>query len=254
MSGSKLNSLLLPLLVAILLSIGTKLRISSTIDTVFFALLYPIHQPIGLMRGIFDRQTTYIKSLPNIQKQNQDLKQLNSKILSENELLKQTLTESKTTSVPNDFKLVLPVRVTGVLGNNTVASSLPLDRVQKGMVLVSGKILIGFVDDVKGSVILITSLNNEHVNVLSIHTSTEQKGQFKYQNNTPQITDIPRLSPLQLNDYVFTEPYGLIPGNLIIGKITKVISSSQEPLQKAEVSLETTLSDSPENLVIVLDP
>ena len=55
-------------------------------------------------------------------------------------------------------------------------------------------------------------------------------------------------------DPVIPEPGELIPANLIIGKITKIISAQQEPLQKAEVRLETNLRDNPSGLVIILQP
>ncbi len=117
-----------------------------------------------------------------------------------------------------------------------------------------GKILLGIVDEVKGSVINITPLDNERIEVFAVHTSSGQKGQYKYLGNTPQITDIPSLSPIAFSDYVFTEPGELIPANLVVGKIIKIISAQQEPLQKAQIKLETTLRDANEGLAIILEP
>ncbi len=254
MTNTKLNSLLLPLLFAILLSIGTKLKIGPTIDNIFYTILTPVHVPIGYLRQISTSQISFIKSLPEIRQQNKDLISQNSRLLSENELLKQSITDSKTLSLNSSFNSVLPVHLTGSIGNNSVASSLPIDKVKPGQPLVFGKILLGTVADIKGSVINIIPLDNERIQPFAVHTSSDQKGQYKFVNDTPQITDLPSLAPVTFGDYVFTEPGELIPGNLVIGKITKIISAQQEPLQKAQIKLESNLNDAPSGLVIILQP
>jgi len=254
MNSTKLNLLLLPLLFAILLSTAGKLKIGKTIDNVFYTILTPIHLPLGFIRQFTNTQISFINSLPRLKEQNKDLVSFNSRLLFENELLKQTLTDSKIIIQDSNFKSILPVRLTGSLGSNFVSSSLPLDKVKPGQPLVFGKILLGTVADIKGSVININPLDSDHLEPFSVHTSSGQKGQYKYLANTPQITDIPSLSPIAYGDYVFTEPGELIPGNLIIGKITKIISAQQEPLQKAQIKLETTLREAPEGLAIILEP
>jgi len=254
MTSTKLNLLLLPLLFAILLSTAGKLKIGKAVNSVFYTILTPIHLPVGFLRQATDSQLSFIKNLPKIKEQNKTLLSQNSSLLSENELLKQSLLDSKIVVRDSNFKSVLPVRLTGSIGSNSVSSSLPIDIVKKGQPLVFGKILLGTVADVKGSVINITPLDNDRIEVFSVHTSSGQKGQYKYLGNTPQITDIPSLSPITFGDYVFTEPGELIPGNLIVGKITKIISAQQEPLQKAEIKLETTLRDTSEGLAIILEP
>lgn len=254
MTNTKINLLLLPLLVSILLSTAGKLKIGPAIDNVFYTILTPIHVPIGILRSFTQSQISYIGSFPKLSQQNKDLISQNANLLSENELLKQTLTDSQTSALSSGFKSVLPVRLTGSLGNNSVSSSLPLTNVKVGQPLVSGKILLGTVSGIKGTVINITPLDNDRIQPFPIHTSSNQKGQYKFISNTPQITDIPSLSPIAYNDYVFTEPGELIPGNLVVGKVVKIISGQQEPLQKAQIKLETTLKDNPENLSIILEP
>lgn len=254
MTGSKLNQLFLPLLFAVLLSISTKTKIGNTVDLIFYTLLLPVHQPVGFFRQITDNKITFIKNLPTLEKENRNLHNLNSRLLSENELLKQSITDSQKLSLKTNFKSVLPVRITGSIGNNTVTSSLPIGDVRHGQPLVSGTILLGTVSEIKGSIINIAPLDVDHAKILSVHTSAGQKGFYKFISNTPQITDIPSLSPLAANDYVFTEPTDQIPGNLVVGKVIRIISAAQEPLQKAEIRLETTLSDNPDNLTIILNP
>ncbi len=254
MTSTKINLLLLPLLVSILLSTAGKLKIGKTVDNVFYTILTPIHLPIGYLRQITGSQLSFMKNIPKIKEQNKDLISQNSHLLSENELLKQSLLDSKIVVKDTGFKSVLPVHLTGSIGSNSVSSTQPLDKVKPGQPLVFGKILLGTVDNVKGSVININPLDSDRAQVVSVHTSSGQKGQYKYLGNTPQLTDIPSLSPIIYGDYVFTEPGELIPANLVVGKITKIISSQQEPLQKAQIILETTLRDVPEGLAIILEP
>ncbi|HSV94972.1 MAG TPA: rod shape-determining protein MreC [Spirochaetia bacterium] len=254
MTNSKINSLILPLLFAILLSIASKLTIGNTLDQIFYTILTPVHLPISFFRHNIETQTTFIKSLPRLRQQNKDLTTQNSYLLSENEQLKQLLFDSKVVDTISDFKSILPVRLIGSIGNNSVSSSLPLDKVKIGQPLISGKTLLGTVSAIKGSVIDIIPLDNDRFQTLSVHTSSNQKGQFKHQNNIPQITGISSLSPIAIGDYVFTEPGELIPGNLVIGKIQKIISDQQEPLQKAQIKLESSLKENPSGLVIILEP
>lgn len=254
MTNTKINLLLLPLLVSVLLSVGAKLKIGNTIDNVFYTVLIPIHMPAGLLRKVFDSQITFINSFPKLRQQNKDLISQNSRLLFENEQLKQSIADSKTANLSANYKSILPVRLTGSIGSNSVSSSLPIDKVKPGQPLVNGKILLGTVSSVKGSVINITPLDSDRLEVFPVHTGSGQKGQYRYIGNTPQVTDIPSLSPIAFGDYVFSEPGELIPGNLIIGKITKIISAQQEPLQKAQIKLESSLQDSAEGLFIILEP
>ncbi|TRZ50651.1 hypothetical protein D4S03_06360 [bacterium] len=254
MTHSKINLLLLPLLVSILLSTAGKLKIGTALDNVFYTILSPIGLPIGVLRQATATQISFIKSFPKLRQQNKDLLSKNAWLLSENEQLKQSLADSKTLELGSNFKSILPVRITGSIGSASVASSLPLDKVKIGQPLVFGKILLGTVAGIKGSVININPLDNDRTQTFAVHTTSGQKGQYKYSSSTPQITDIPNLSPITLGDYVFTEPSEFIPGNLVIGKIEKIISAQQEPLQKAQIKLETTLRDSPAGLILILQP
>ncbi len=254
MTSTKLNFLLLPLLVSILLSTGSKLKIGKTIDSVAYAIFFPLHQPIGLVRQLADQQISLVKNLPNLQKENHRLRTQNSDLLFQNEQLKQLISANKTLSLPTDFSAVIPVHPVGSLGSNTVSSTLTLEGVRVGQPLISGKTLIGLVSAINGSVITISPLDSDRLPAISVHTASGQKGQYRYQENISQITDVTNLSPLILDDYVFTEPGESVPGNLVIGKIKKIVSAPQEPLQRAEVSLETHLNLAPPDLIIVLKP
>jgi len=254
MVNTKINLLILPLLIAILLSTLGKLKIGPAVNNVFYTVLTPIHFPIGLLRQNIDTQISYIKSIPKLREQYQILLSQNANLLSENEQLKQTLTDSKTIVSVSNFKNIIPVRLSGSIGSNLVTSSLSLEKVKKGQALVFNKILLGIVFEVRGSVINITPLDNEHIGSIAVHTTSGQKGQYKLINNTPQITDISNLTPINIGDYVFTEPSEEIPENLVIGKITKIISNQQEPLQKAQITLESGMENVSKGLAIVILP
>lgn len=253
MTSSKINLLLLPLLFTILLSTTSKLKIGQTLNSFFYTVLYPITLPISKLRLLTESQVFQIKQFPLLSKQNSDLKKQNANLVVENELLKQLAGDQKIlTNLQTPFKEVLPVHLVGTNGSFTVSSSFPLDKVRPGQVLVSGNILLGLVSEIRNSLIFITPLNGDNILPFSVHTSTGQKGRFQYLNHLPQITDVPSQSPINLGDFVLTEPSVNLPGNLLVGKTIRLLSTTQEPLQKAEVSLYSSLMDNSQDLTIIL--
>ncbi len=255
MTTTKINLLFLPLLVSILLVTASKLKVGPTIDSFFYSLFYPITLPISKLRLISEQQISQIKGFPLLGRQIADLKNQNATLISENETLKQLVSDQKNLSnLQSPFKKVLPVHLIGSNGSFTVSSSFPLDKVRPGQVLIAGNILLGTVSEIKGSVVTITPLDSGKVPPFSVHTSSGQKGTYKYLNHLSQISDIPSQSPINLGDFILTEPHELFPGNLLVGKTVRLLSTSQEPLQKAEISLYSSLNDNLQNLAIILEP
>lgn len=253
MTSTKINLLILPLLVSILLSTVSKLKIGNNLNQVFYTLLSPIHVPVNLIHRFTTSQVSFIKNIPTLANQNKALTTQNINLLSENENLKELVKDTGNHLVSN-FKSTLPVRLTGSTGDLIVTSSLPLENVSLNQPLVSGKILLGVVSEIKGKVIRITPLNSDHLSPLAVHTGSGQKGQFRYQANNPQLIGVPSTSPIILGDYLFTEATEYLPANLVIGKIDQIISTPQEPFQKARIKLENTLQNSPDNLLLILEP
>ncbi len=253
MTATKLNLLLLPLLVSILLVTASKLKVGQTIDAFFYTALFPIHLPVSKLRLFTEAQSAQIKNLPFLDKQNSELKIQNAHLLSENESLKELIGDRKILdSLHLPFKEILPVHLVGSTGSYTVSSSFPLNKVRPGQVLIEGNILLGTVSEIKGSLITIIPLDSSKTPIFSVHTSSGQKGVYKYQNHLPQISDIPSQSPINLGDFILTEPSDLFPGNLLVGKTVRLLSTTQEPLQKAEISLYSSLASNPQNLAIIL--
>ncbi len=254
-NSQKINLLLLPLLASILLSIVSELKVGPKVDALFYSILSPATSPIAKLRLFSENQYTYVKNISTIEKQNRDQKNQISRLLTENEYLKQAITDKKVLdNLKNTFKKAVPVRISGSTGKFVVSSSLPLTDVKPGQPLVSGNVLLGTVLEVKGPAVTIIPLESEKSPSFPLRTASGQKGFYKYTNNHPQITDIPSQNPIVLGDFVFTEPGELFPGNLIIGKIARLLTINQEPLQKAEIVLYDTLDNNPDNLAIVTLP
>jgi len=187
-----------------------------------------------------------------MEKQAREQKVQIAKLLSENEYLKQAIVDNKVTNnLKNSFKTIVPARISGSTGKFIVSSSTSLDQVRPGQPLVSGNVLVGTVLEVNGSAVTITPLDSEKSPSFPIRTASGHKGFYKFTDNRSQITDVPSQYPLVLGDFIFSEPGELFPGNLIIGKTTRITTISQEPLQKADIVLYDTLSNNPENLAIV---
>lgn len=255
MTSAKLNSILLPLFFAILLTTVSKLTVGTKVDSFFYTILYPISAPISSLRLFTEKRYLSFKNFSLIEKQNREQKNQIASLISENEYLKQSIVDKKILdNLKNTFKSVIPVRLTGSSGKFVVSSSLPLDNVRPGQPLVSGSVLLGTVKDVKNNTVTITPLSSDKSPAFPVRTSSGQRGLFKFVDNNPQLVDVPSQSPIILGDIVLTEPGDLFPSSLIIGKTSRLLTVSQEPLQKAEISLYDTLDSSPDNLAIITSP
>lgn len=251
----KINLLLLPLFVSILLSTAGKLKVGRSIDSVVNTILTPVTLPVSKLRLGLENKYNFIKNIAVLEKQNREQKIQVARLLSENEYLKQTIVDKKVIeNLQNSFKKIVPVRLSGSTGKFIVSSSSPLTDIRPGQPLVSGNVLLGTVLEVKGSAVTIIPLDSEKSPSFPIRTASGQKGIYKYAENTSQIGDVPSQYPIILGDFVFTEPGELFPGNLIIGKVSTLLTISQEPLQKAELDLYDTLSNNPDNLAIITAP
>ncbi len=251
----KINLILLPLLLSILLSTAGKLKAGKNIDKLFNIFFAPITIPASQARLIVENKFTEIKNISGLEKLSHDQKNQIASLLSENEYLKQTLLDKKITeNLKNSFKEIIPVRLSGSSGKFIVSSTASLENVKPGQPLVSGNVLLGTVLEVKGTAITITPLESEKSPSFPIRTASGQKGFYHYESNQPLISDIPSQNPIVLGDFIFTEPGELFPGNLIIGKITRLLTISQEPLQKAEITLYDSLNGNPDNLAIITSP
>jgi len=252
---NKLSILLLPLLVSILLSTLSNLKIGGKINSLTTTLLSPVTHPTAIAKGAIENNLAFIHDLPQINQENLSLKKQNSLLISENQKLKDSLSDQEALKkATSPFKEVVPVRIINIGKTITTTTSHKLDSVKSGQSVISGTTLLGFVDTVSGQVIHVIPLDSDYSSRFGVKTTLGQKGVYVFNSRIPQIIDVPSENPLTLNDTVITLPSEDSPGNLVVGKITKIISSPQEPLQKAEIKLETVFSSNPTDIFIIVKP
>lgn len=254
MNNSKLL-FLPPLLVSILLFTVSNLKFGLFLNNFSLAVFGPVTRPIALARLDLQKKQNFYLSLPETGKVNREQKVLIAHLIWENETLKQALKESKTQDLlQSNYKKVLPIKISSLTGKIIATSSQSLSEVKPGMPVVSGNILLGQVTEVSDSSLNIIPLEDDLFPNIAVRGSTGPKGVFRHVNGTSQIINVSSQTPLILGDFVLTEATDIIPANLLIGKITKLLTSPQEPIQKGEINIYDTLQNSPDNLVIILKP
>ncbi len=253
MSSSKISLLLLPLLVSILLSTLSNLKVGKALESALNYSLSPILFPLGQGRAFITQKVLLIKNAPSVYKENQNLSQENTSLKSENQTLKDLLSENKITHKYNQYQIV-PIRITRVTNLITATTNQDFTQIAKGQPVVSGSNLIGFVDQVKAPIIEIVPLDSDSCPTFPVRTSSNQIAKYSHENRISIISDIPSVSQINLNDTIFTEASPTTPANLVIGTIKRIISSPQEPIQKAEINLESSFSNNPSDLVIITKP
>lgn len=255
MNTTKITSLVLPLLVSILLFTVSNLKLGLFLNELIKNTFYPITTPTIKTRNYLTNKAKYLNTLPVVEKQNREQKFLIAHLVWENENLKQAIKDSKTqVSLSQSYHKVLPIKISGSSSKLIATSSLPLSEVKPGMVVVSGNILLGLVTNISQNSISLISVEDDLFPTISLRTSSGPKGSFKHTNTTSQIINVPSQTPLILGDFVLTEATDLIPPNLLVGKITKILSNTQDPLQKGEVSIYDSIQTTQNNLVVIIEP
>jgi len=251
----RVNKLILPLLVSILLSTVGTLKIGQDINSLFSVVLSPITSPSSFIRSLLNENFEFFWQLPQINRENQDLKKQNAALLYEIQNLKDAITDQTTLdNAKVSFKEIVPVRVISLGKTISATTSQSTDKIKPGQPVVSGTILLGIVESVSSPIIQIIPLDSENLRRFPIKTQTGQTGIYLFDARTPQIIDLPSENPINLNDSVLTLPTQLVPSGLVVGKITRIISSPQDPLQKAEVKLDSRFSSTTSDLIIITSP
>jgi len=254
MNNSKLL-FLPPLLVSILLFTVSNLKLGLFLNNFSLAVFGPVVKPIAFARLDLQKKQNFFQNLPEINKQNREQKVLISQLIWENETLKQAFKESKTQELlQNNYKKVLPIKISSLTGKIIATSTQPLTEVKPGMPVVASNILLGVVTEVGNNSLNIISLEDDLFPNLAIHGATGPKGVFRHSSGTSQIVNVSSQTPLILGDFVLTETTDTIPANLLIGKITKLLTSPQEPIQKGEINIYDSFQNSPDNIVVILKP
>lgn len=254
MTSSK-ASILPPLLISILLFTTSNLKIGQVTKSFLQSFFSPISTPLTNLKGNYHSNLNTLKSLPQTNKQNREQKVLIAHLIRENETLKQSLKDSKIeNNLKESYQKVIPIKVTGSKNKLLGTSSQSLDEIKSGMPVVSGNILLGIVTEVNDKTINIISTEDDLFPPLSLKSSSGPQGTYRHHNGTSQIVNVPSQTPIILGDFVLTNPTDLIPENLLVGKISKITTTPQEPLQKGEVNLYDTFTNNPENIIVIVKP
>ena len=255
MTFTKINQLLLPLLTSILLSTITSLKVGQKVDSAFNTLLIPVTQPTLVLRNYLTNTIFLLTNLPSINQENQELKNQNAALMSENQSLRAAITDNETLkNITTPYHSSVPIRVISIGKTITATTSLDLSAVQPDQPVVSGSTLLGFVQSVNAPIIHIVTLDSDRSPRFPVKTYLGQTGTFLFDARVSQITDVPSENPLTLNDSLLTQPTRTLPSGLVIGKVVKILSGPQEPLQKAEIKLDLRFQDGPANLFIITQP
>lgn len=240
-------------LISILLFTTSNLKIGQYTKIVFNALLYPLTGFLHYYESLYQTKLVFVKNLPNLNKQNREQKVFISYLIRENENLKQSLHDA---NIQNNFKdnyqKVIPIKISGFQNKLAATTTQNISEIKSGMPIITGNILLGLITQVNQSSLEVISLENEQLPPISLKSASGPEGSFKYINGVPQIINVPSQTPLILGDFVLTNPNDLIPANLLVGKISKIITTPQDPLQKAELTLYETLENKPEETVVVV--
>ncbi len=253
--NNTIASYLPPLLLSILLFTIHNLKVGSFVENSINFIFSPLTSPLLETRSYYQKQISLLQSLPETGKQNREQKVLIAHLIWENENLKQSLKESKIESnAKSNYEKVIPIKVTIASGKIIATSTQPLTELKSGMPVVSGNILLGQVTEISSTNINLISLNDPLFPPIPVRGASGPTGVFRYQNNLAQIINVSSQTPLILGDFILTESTDLIPANLLVGKLTKLTTSPQEPLQKGEITLYDTIQNSLENIVVVVKP
>lgn len=251
MINQKINQLILPLLFSLILLFTSQIEVGSKINHAISSILTPISIPFTNTKVFFSHQITFISNLPFIYSQNQSLSHYNQFLLSQNQTLKDLITDKELlNNLPQNFTQTIPVRIVSISNRLTATTSLDLSSVKVGQPVVSDYSLVGIVTQINQNLITITTLSDEGFPHLNLKTNQGHKGNYLYENRIAQITNVSSEDSIITGDIVFTEASELIPANLIIGTVNTLITQTQSPLQKAEINLQKS-TNKLQNLYII---
>ena len=242
MSFSFITSLFLSILLLAL----TKLNFTSPLSSILRRFVNPVLSPITYLRTQKNDLLDFLNQIPSLTRENTDLK-------SENNQLK--LTAKKLTDLIKDqetikdldslwsgkagsgfARQVQPVKLVS-LGNLAAFTSLNFANIRPGQPVATGNSLVGLVKSVEPPVIMVVPLDHPDTK-LAVQLDEGTKGDLIYKNSQTLVTNLDSGASFNSKTAVFTLPSNLIPENLLIGQIDKIISNPANPTQEATVALD----------------
>ncbi len=183
----------------------------------------------------------YLIRIPSLSRENADL-------LGENNLLRIRAKKLADLVVDQDQLKVLgshtwqsvPVKLVS-LGNLATYTSLNFANIKPGQPVATGNSLVGLVKSVEPPVIKVIPLTSPDIK-LAIELDTGAKGDLAYKNNQALVTNLDSGTAFNSKTTVFTLPNDLIPGNLLVGQIDKIVSNPANPTQEATLILDQEIA------------
>lgn len=238
--------------IVVLILFVTILNLASAKIRNFF---YSIFSPIQKVLSDSGKNTAGIAgaflNFANLQKENENLKQENQKLLAEMSLLQdikeqdQAVKDILNCSQNDDFKLIL-ANITGFDSNNDfiVIDKGKDDGVSLNMAIVSQqKVLFGKVFKVYKNFSQVMLLSNKN-SVLDVKISSDSNvsnpvyGVIKGKGGLSVYLDlVPTDSEIKVGDTLTTSALeGIFPKDLLVGKINKIEKNDLKPFQTASVN------------------
>jgi len=243
-------SFITSLFFSILLLALTKLNFTSPLSSLLNRIAHPIIAPITFLRTEKNSFLDYLIMVPTLEGENDKLKK-------ENNLLK--IRAKKLSDLIKDQKTIMdldslwsgkagsrfagqiqPVKLV-TLGNLATFTSLDFAHIRPGQPVATGNSLVGLVKSVEPPVIKVVLLTGPDTK-LGVQLDTGAKGDLVYKNSQTLITNLGSNVIFNSKTTVFTLPSSLMPENLIIGRVDKIISNQADPTQEATVILDQEIS------------
>lgn len=226
----------------------------------FYMFSFPIQNQLWKAGKIFSSFFNGILNTTRLEKENQQLREENQKLIYENYILKelelenQVLRKALDAGLKKEFSLKIAKVVAKDFSQDTLLIDVGTeDGISFGLpVITENKVIVGrIVQTYKNfsKVELISAKNfsfDVKIKEKEIYGKGEGKGGF-----TVKIERLPAEVKIEEGEIILTSGGGgIFPEGLLVGKIAKVKKSNVEPFQEAEIELFFKISDI-KNLFII---
>ena len=226
---------------SILLTLGSFLNLTRSLNSLLFSLLSPLTQTLTAARSTQAQLSHFISNLPTVFRENIKLKNENNLLKIKVDRLRQALdNQTLIASLDNNRWQVRPVKLVG-LGNLVIFTSQDFSGIQPGQPVVSGNTLVGLVKEVQKPIIKVMPLNQREIKIAA-KLETGAKGDYVFKNNSPHIINLGSDTVFNSKTSVFSLPTEQIPENLIIGQIEKIVTNPANPTKEATLTLDQEIS------------
>ncbi|MBI2325826.1 hypothetical protein HYU91_00345 [Candidatus Collierbacteria bacterium] len=242
-------SFIASLLLSILLVGATKLNFTSSASSLFATLVNPILNPMTSLKTKKNSLTDFLLATPNLSRENEKLKQENNLLKVKAKKLTDLISDqNQLKNLTNHSWQSQPIKLVS-LDNLASFTSLDFANIRPGQPVATGNSLVGLVKSVEPPIIMVIPLNHPDAK-LGVQLDTGTRGDYVYKKNEAHIINLDSDTAFNSPTTVFTLPTTLIPENLILGEIDKIISNPADPTLEATILLDSNISSSHDFFVI----